>query len=56
MAFSQYQNFGTIFVDIKYADVQTRKISHYADVVKVFLVYVLEPVTLLTQQSPILCV
>jgi hypothetical protein len=39
---------------ITYADGQTLKILHYADVVKGILVYVLEPITLSTQQPPIL--
>jgi len=54
IVFPQCQNCGTIFMDIKYADVQTRKISHYANVVKVFMVLALEPVTLSTQQPAIL--
>ena len=39
---------------ITYADGQTLKISHYVDVVKGILVYVLKPITLSTQQPPIL--
>jgi hypothetical protein len=36
---------------VTYADGQTLKISHYADVVKGILVYVLKPIKLSTQQT-----
>jgi hypothetical protein len=54
LLFPPVPKFLTIFVDIKCADGQTRKISLYADIVKVFLAYVLEPITLSMQQPPVL--